>query len=258
MAAREYSRSFRTPRRPILSGLSVILLLLVLLPVCCSGEESRKSTPILLVNGIAVTLEDLNDQIAFERTFRPDAPASQERHPSARSREELIEEIITRQLIPLAAVQSAYKDKIPGLLEKAKEARSRVNEDRSNFDDISAELSARSVAASRGRLGYVSRNCGLPYPLPQKAFSLKAGELSEPFLSLVGCHVLYVQKVEEGAVDATDRVLVFHILLPFDDRDDFMHEIVPKLAAEAGIEVKNPEYARFAKSAGGKEEGQGK
>lgn len=225
------------------------LLLLFLLPLSCSDSDSPESPPILVVDGMAVTLYELEAQIEFERTFRPDTTGKEKAHPAARSDEELKVEIITKKLIPFAAAKNAYRDKIPGLLEKAEEARGQVNEDRSNFASLSSKLSAKSTAASRGRLGYISRNCGLPYPLPQKAFSMKAGELSEPFLSQVGCHVLYVQKIEEGANDSGDRVLAFQIVLPYEDRDDFVHEVLPRLASGAVVEVKDPAYARYVETA---------
>jgi hypothetical protein len=226
------------------------LAVLILLPAACSDGEALDSPVILRVNGIPITLAEFEKEFYYERTFRKIVEEGEEKGPDKLTTGELRARIINESLVPFAVVRSAFKERIPELLKKARAIRAEIKEDRSNFGSLSAEHSAPSTARSRGRLGYFSRSGGLPYPVPQVAFSVPPEGLSEPFLSIIGCHILYVTRIVKGTTDSLDRVEAYHIFLPYVEDEAFLQNGLPRLVEEASIEVVDPAFAECVAGTG--------
>ncbi len=233
-----------TNKRPNPVSAAVTVLLVSLLNGC-PDKTAPPGPAIIRVNGEPITLEEFEKELEFELTHRMIAEEESEFEPV--TQEEIKTEIIHKKLIPLAAVRSRYRDKIPDLLDKAKEIRDMIKEDRSNFAALSERFSTPSVAANRGRLGPIGRGSGLPCPLLRTAFSMGAGDLSEPFLSPVGCHVLWVRNSVKGALPCQDRVDAAHILLAWEDNDRFLQDTLPKLVSEARIEIVDPAFEKLVR-----------
>jgi len=226
-----------------LLSLTPALLVPAMLLAACSGGDAPESPVILHANGIPVTLAEFEKEFYYELTFRKIAEEGEVTGPDRMTRNDLRARIINDALIPFAAVRSEYKDKIPEMLKKAEKIRAEIKEDRSNFGDLSAKHSAPSTARSGGRLGYFSRSGGLPYPVPRVAFSTPPEGVSDPFLSIVGCHIVYVKRIVEGATDFLDRVEAYHIFLPYTEDELFLQNGLPRLVEEAEIEVVDPDFA---------------
>ena len=232
-------------RIPTLLAAAAACQILALLVAACGGKDTPESPVILRVNGTPVTLEEFDDQLSHELTFRKVVNEGEKTGPNELTMEELKARIINESLIPLAAVKSTFAETIPELLKKAESIRSKISKDRSNFGALSSEYSTPSTAASKGRLGFFSRSGGLPFPLTRVAFSMSPEEVSEPFLSLAGCHILYVKKIVEGANDALDRVEAHHILLTYVEDETFLQTGLPRLLKDVRIEVVDPAFEGY-------------
>jgi|GEM_PF-2533645 len=227
--------------------LLVAIAALVLPLAGCPGESAAPSRKILDVDGEPVTMREFEREFYFQLTYRHiiDENVVASNEPGQITREALKSKVLKESLIPFAAVKNAYRDRLPDLLDRAASIRAEIAADRSNFASLSANHSAPSTAESQGRLGFFGRSCGLPYPLPEKAFALEAGEVSEPFLSLVGCHILYVKSFVKGVTARQDRVEASHILLPYEDNDNFLHESLPRLTAAAQVQAVDPTFTEL-------------
>jgi len=218
-------------------------LFLCLLLTACSGGGGDNGPVIVRVNDIPITLTEFEKELEFQLTYTNIVAEVEERSPGQYTLDEVKARVINDRLIPFAAVRHAFRDSIPALMKKAKAIRSEIKEDKSNFAALSAEHSTPSVARSKGRLGFFGRGSSLPYPLPQIAFAMEAGSVSEPFVSVVGCYIVYVKKIEKGTTDALDRLEAAIILLPFGDEADFIQKTLPDLVAKARVEVVDPSMA---------------
>lgn len=228
-------------KKPDTERKSVILLPVICLilagAAACNGGEDDPGPVILRVDGMEIGLKEFEREYYFRSAFTPIVEEGKKEAPNEFTADELRSRVLNGSIIPFAAVRQAYKDKIPEIMERAEEIHGRISEDKSNFSDLSAEHSTPSTASSKGRLGYFGRGAMLPYPLPQKAFSMKIGEVSEPFLSTVGCHILYITDIVEGVDRTQDRVEAYHILLAYEGRPDFIQTTLADLTAKARIEV---------------------
>ncbi len=211
----------------------------------CSGETADEGPVILRVNDIPITLTEFEKELEFQLTYTNLAVEGEVKKPGHFTLDEVKSRVINDMLIPFAVVRQAYAETIPELVSRAKAVRKQVKDDRSNFAALSAEHSTPSVAASKGRLGFFGRGSALPYPLPRNAYSMEPGTLSEPFLSLVGCYVVYVKKIEKGASDALDRLDASVILLAFDHNPEFLQKTLPDLVSQARVEIVDPALGVF-------------
>lgn len=100
---------------------------------------------------------------------------------------------------------------------KAHEIRDRVVTGK-DFAAVAKELSACSSASAGGDLGYIARGY-MPPEFDNIAFSLKAGEVSEPVRTKYGFHIIEVLDRKQGAVRPLSEVREFisRYLQRFDD-----------------------------------------
>ena len=229
---------------PIRRLAPLLFLPLLLLPSACFGK-GKADRVILEVNGEPVTLGQFQEELEYQKRFRElvrpgkKEPAS----PTAITEAALKKEILNRMLIPMAVVRARYKDRIPALLEEARKIKALIAPGGGNFAEVAKKHSKDTNASRGGDLGYLPR-VGPPYPLSRIAFSAAEGTVTDPFLSLVGCHILFVQEKEKATVPSGDRVRVAHILLPYDEKNPaFLAELFEKEVPEAVVSVKDPAFA---------------
>jgi parvulin-like peptidyl-prolyl isomerase len=184
-------------------------------------------------------------QVSF-REIKKD-PVDQEENlpPHVLTEDRLKTEILTQMLIPMAAVQGHYKDRIPEILAAAKDIRSKIAQDGSNFPQVAAAFSKDTNAQSGGSLGTLPRR-GMTYPISRMAFSAEPGTVVGPFFSLVGCHILFVEAKNQGVVPSNDTLRASHILLPYEEnRPDFIVSLLSEIVKKAEIEILDSEYAPY-------------
>lgn len=218
-----------------------ITLFLLLTAVACS-ESGLNSPAVITVNGVAVTKAEFETQLDYElsyREIRQDGDVT----PGLLTTEELKTRIISRMLIPMAAVKSRYGDKIPGFMEQGEAIRKKATP--ANFSDLAREHSKDSNAAEGGDWRTVTRY-SLFYPVTRLLFSAEEGDILGPVLSQAGCHLLYLQEKRKGMVPGDDTVRASHILLPYEDgRLDFIPTVINEITREAKIEILDPAFEPY-------------
>ncbi len=236
----------KTPPYPLFLKI-IVFPFLGLVLAACPGESDDEGPVILRVEDVPITLTEFEKELEFQLTYTNLVADGEEKRPGQFTLDEVKARVISDRLIPLAAVRHAFRDSIPELMKKAEAIRKEIKDDRSNFAALSAENSTLSVAASNGRLGFFGRGSGLPYPLPRRAYDLEPGSVSGPFVSVVGCYIVYVKKIEKGATDALDRLDAAVILLAFDDGPDFIQKTLPDLVSKARVEIVDPSMGAYLK-----------
>lgn len=204
---------------------------------------------ILKVDGVAVMESEFLDELEYQLSFSEVVmleEGEEEISPHLITEEDLKKTVLSDLLIPMAAVKAKYGNEIPEIMSRAEEIMKKIEPGGGNFDEVAAAHS-KDKADVGGSLGVLTRR-GYVYPVPRMAFTAEAGEIVGPFLSQVGCHILYVHGKTKGTVPSVDTVRVSHILLPFEEaRLDFMAVVLPDLVKKARIEVLSPAYERFVK-----------
>lgn len=227
----------------LFKGLVPLFLGLVL--AACPGKSDDEGPVILRVNDVPITLTEFEKELEFQLTYTNLIAEGEEKKPGQFTLDDVKARVINDSLIPLAAVRHAYRDSIPELLEKAEAIRKEIKDDKSNFAALSAENSTTSVAASQGRLGFFGRGSTLPYPLPRLAYGMEPGSVSGPFVSVVGCYIVYVKKIEKGVTDSLDRLDASIILLAFDEEPDFLQKTLPDLVGNTRVEIVDPSMGAY-------------
>ncbi|MCW8981771.1 MAG: peptidylprolyl isomerase [Altibacter sp.] len=103
----------------------------------------------------------------------------------------------------------------PEITAKAKQdVIDRLNEMRADVVDNGASFATKAVlyskdgsAAKGGLIGGITRNSPLAKEFKDQAFSLLEGEVSEPFETEFGYHILYVEKIRGQEVDVRHVIL---------------------------------------------------
>jgi parvulin-like peptidyl-prolyl isomerase len=206
----------------------------------------------LEVNGVPITEGEFKEQLDYELSYREIKVEGEEAaNPFVMTEEEIKKEIFKKMLIPMAAVKSKYGDRFPALMREAESIKKEIAPDRSNFARLAAEYSKDTNAKEGGAWRIVTR-FALYYPVTRFAFTAKQGDVRGPFMSLAGCHLIWVQKKTQGMLAADDNVEASHILLPFQpDRPDFIPVVIDELVGTARIEVIDPEFAKYVPAGDG-------
>ncbi|MFH1998352.1 MAG: peptidylprolyl isomerase [Planctomycetota bacterium] len=221
--------------------------MLISLVAACSNRVNA-SRILMEVNGVPIIEEDFNRQLEYELSYQELKPDDQvhPQNPGLMTLEQVKRKILWKELIPMAVVRAAYKEKIPTLMEEAGKIMHELSEDGSDFAEKAAKYSGDSNAQKGGCWRTVTRR-SLYYPLPRILFNAEPNEIIGPVLSLVGCHIVWMQEKHKGMMTSDDTLVASHILLPFEaGRMDFLPVVIDQLVKEAHIVVKDPAFAALA------------
>ena len=137
------------------------------------------------------------------------------------------------EVVKIRAMSQKYKDALPqmkgaidAIYEKAK-----AGED---FAELAKQFSQEGSAASGGDVGEKELK-DLVFPFNRVALSLKAGEISEPTLTIFGYHIIKVDKVFPPGEGKRKRVAVRHILIRFPSQNP--RDESETLASQAKVEI---------------------
>lgn len=122
--------------------------------------------------------------------------------------------------------------------EKSKQAlvelRGKIVSKQLTFEDAAKQHSESPSAASGGDIGSFSYRGSLPLELTQVAFRLKVGEISEPFQTSFGVHLIKVLEITPGDLSLEDaRPEIFDVL-----SQETQRRLVKELRTTAKIEKK--------------------
>ena len=109
--------------------------------------------------------------------------------------------------------RDANEDDKKALMQKLAEIRKTIADKETTFSEAAAENSDSPSGKDGGALGQFAFRGRMPQDLTKVAFSLKTGEVSEPFETPFGVHVLTVTEVIPGDLSLEDaRGEIFHEL----------------------------------------------
>ncbi len=133
-------------------------------------------------------------------------------------------------LIVVEGVAARYASALPKMRERIETIRAKATAPGADFAALAGSESDGPSKERGGDLGFFGREDMVP-TFAMRAFTLGLGQVSEPFLTQFGYHILKVEAREKGATPAQDRVRVRHILVSYPASPDAL-----RAAAE---EVKN-------------------
>lgn len=193
------------------------------------GAASPPGHVILRVDGVPITREELDASVAYRKTY-----------VAGRAEKDLQRAAIDEELILIAAVRAKYASKLPEMKERIDALHAKAKSGAA-FADLAREGSECPSSAEGGDLGFFGRTA-MTQPFARYAFTLKKGEVSEPFLSVFGYHFITVTDYKKGATAGADEARASHVLVMFDRSPAFRNQIqVMKQAAK--VEVVDPAYA---------------
>ncbi|WP_299773797.1 peptidylprolyl isomerase [uncultured Pseudoteredinibacter sp.] len=115
-----------------------------------------------------------------------------------------------------------------------------------DFEALAAKYSQDpSAVQNKGNLGYIVKGQMVP-PFEKKAFSSPVGEVSEPFTTRFGTHILKVTARKEARIKAFDEVVdsIIDQLKPA-VRQRFRGEIIDRTRSEKGPNVNEASFNTF-------------
>jgi parvulin-like peptidyl-prolyl isomerase len=142
------------------------------------------------------------------------------------------ERLRIRQIFFIVPEDSAQKE---ALEERARELMARINSGE-NFDQLAREFSEDPSREFGGDLGYIGRGSALK-EIEDAALALKKGEVSNPFWSSAGLHIIKLEdRIEGGGADkARDKIREILLQKSFERA---YHDWKAGLREKAYIEIK--------------------
>jgi parvulin-like peptidyl-prolyl isomerase len=83
--------------------------------------------------------------------------------------------------------------------EQASRLRQEIVSGKKSFADAASQFSSAPSAKSGGDIGWIERHRPMPENFSKVAFALKPGEISEPFVSSFGVHLITVTEEKPGS-----------------------------------------------------------
>ncbi|MDP7061810.1 MAG: peptidylprolyl isomerase [Planctomycetota bacterium] len=155
---------------------------------------------LLKVNGVPISASEINELVMYYRSYRP-----------GRSDMQLTEAV--KALLPLKVMSHHFKDDMPGMIDKIGEAYAAIigGED---FKAVAIRYSQDSEAPTDdGRYTFGRERAVQPFD--RHSFTLPLNQLSPPFLTVYGFHLVEVLDYERGQIPADDKSTMRHILIMY-------------------------------------------
>lgn len=184
---------------------------------------------ILKVDGVPVTREELDASVAYRKTY-----------VAGRSEKDLQRAAFDDEILLTAAVRAKYAAKLPEMKQRIDSLHAKAKSGAA-FVDVAREGSECPSAAQGGDLGFFGRTA-MTQPFARYAFTMRKGEVSEPFLSVFGYHFITVTDYKKGATAGADEARASHVLVMFDRSPAFRNQI-QAIKQAAKVEVVDPAYA---------------
>ncbi|HHI78558.1 MAG TPA: hypothetical protein ENK02_01115 [Planctomycetes bacterium] len=168
------------------------------------GDEEKKGIEagvVALVDGLPVKREEIEQIADFFETFKPGL------------RDQHLKDAF-EALIKVRHIQAAFKDKLAAMEKRAQEIYKKASAEGADFAKIAAENSDGPSKSDGGNLGYFARPNMVP-TFAARAFNMKIGEVSKPFASIFGYHIIKVEGKLKGNTPVEDQVKARHILVIF-------------------------------------------
>ncbi|MCP4772371.1 MAG: hypothetical protein GY879_13275 [Planctomycetes bacterium] len=155
---------------------------------------------LLKVNGVPIRASEINDLVMYYRSYRP-----------GRSDMQLTEAV--KALIPLKVMSAHFKDDLPTMIDQVDDAYAAIvgGED---FKAVAIRYSQDSEAPTDdGRYTFARERAVQPFD--RYSFTLPLNQLSPPFLTVYGFHLVEVLDYERGQMPADDKSTMRHILIMY-------------------------------------------
>ena len=184
--------------------------------------------PLLRVDGITITAAELNDLVAYYRTFRS-------------SSDDLMLQQAVAALLPSKVLAARFADQLPAMLQSCEQARTEALGG-TPFEQVVTTYSSDSKAPTPdGRYTFGRERAVQPFD--RFAFVTPAGETSPSFLTVYGYHFLQVMSYDLAEKPADDQTEVRHVLIMYpelasrDAKGEDIRKWIKARVKEAKIEV---------------------
>jgi parvulin-like peptidyl-prolyl isomerase len=184
------------------------------------GDEEKKGLAkdvIALVDGLPVRGEEIKRIANFFETFKPGL------------KDQHVKDAFLA-LIKVRHIQAAFRDKLPALEKRAQEIYKKAIAEGVDFAKLAAENSDGPSKSDGGNLGYFARPNMVP-SFAARAFRMKLGEVSKPFPSIFGYHIIKVEGKLKGNSPVEDQVKARHILVIFTKDQNKTRSLAQEAAA---------------------------
>lgn len=150
------------------------------------------------------TAGDVEEQVAFEialeKFVRPQLTAAAVAEAFERNRRELDGTRLRVSHVVLRPEAGGEGEIAAGLLERAAAIRTAVIQGKLSFADAARQYSAGPSRRREGDVGWIGRDGPMVDAFTSRAYGLAKGELSQPFVTPLGVHILTVTGVDPGRI----------------------------------------------------------
>lgn len=187
--------------------------------------------PLLRIDGVELTAAELNDLVAYYRTFRS-------------SSDDLMLQQAVAAMLPSKVLEARFADDLPTMWKGCETARE-LAAGGADFAVIVAAHSADTEAPTPdGRYTFGRERAVQPFD--RYAFITPEGKLSPSFLTVYGYHFLQVMAYELADKPADDKTEVRHVLVMYpqlvalEEKGEDVRKWIKARVKEAKIEVLEP------------------
>jgi len=195
-------------------------------------DEQPDATVVATVNGEPVTKNEWKTIMDADKWHGPTMKA--EPAFSDRMAGKPFEDFFfTEEVVKIRVMAQKYKDSLPQMKAaiEAVHQKAKAGED---FAELAKQFSQDATAAEGGSLGKKELH-QMTFPFNRIMLATKAGEISEPLMTIHGYHILKVDRVHPAAEGKGKSVEVRHILIKFPSQNAKAES--DTLASQAKVEV---------------------
>ncbi len=198
------------------------------------GDAEKADLPkgtVLLVEGLPIKESEVQDLESYYNSYSSQKPGT--------AREKALE-----ALIVLKTVQAQAKDNLSKLEKEMATIRKSIVDGGQDFADVAKKRSQGPSSTDGGNLGYFFRD-QMVATFSRAAFALKLGEVSQPFPSPFGIHILKITGRKKGTTPSEDQVKASHILLMYDKDSDALTRLMQQATSgKSKIAVLNDDWRK--------------